>query len=237
MLILNKVHKIVIGIMVCMTITNITAQESGINFEVNLGTTPTSPLKLFHNSLKDQVDFENFKTTDNFYYNYGFSVGFSVENIKSSFFYANRVSGAKSSVADYSGHFRLTNELKGSTIGYRYYLNLVSNEKSHLYAQFKGLVTFSSFNITSDLTTSGTNQFDSLDFKSIDYGLGGGLLYEYPLGFLVLRAYIDLDLYYGGRIKLKEDNPDGGYLLNENGDKLTTGWSGLTVGMGFTIPM
>ena len=234
----NKVFHILVCIFVGgMSFTDVVAQESGINFEVNLGTTPTSPLKTFHNSLIDQVDFENFKTTDNFYINYGFSVGFTVEDIKSSFFYANRVSGAKTSVADYSGYLRLTNELKGHTIGYKYYLPLKANPKSNLFIQFKALMTFSSYNITSDTKTLGAIQLESIDFKSMDLGLGAGVIYEYPIGFLVLRTYIDLDIYYGGKIKLKEDNTEDGYLLDANGDKLTTGWGGLTFGLGVTLPL
>ncbi len=220
-----------------MTTTKAVAQESGLILEVNLGTTPTSPLKAFHKSLVEQVNFENFKTTDNFNINYGFSIGFAIDNLNSSLFYANKVSGAKTSVADFSGYLRLTNELKGHTIGYRYYLPIVSKPNGNLFLQFKTLVTFSSFNITSDTNIQGASQFDSLDFKSLDLGLGAGILYEYPIGFVVLRAYLDLDIYYGGKIKLKEDNPDGGFLLDENGNKLTTGWGGLTSGLGVTIPL
>jgi len=107
------------------------------------------------------------------------NLGFTIDEINSSFFYTNRVSGAKTSVADYSGYLRLTDELKGHTLGVKYYLPLRS------------------------------------------YAKGG----------------LDLDIYYGGKIKLKENNPDEGYLLNDNGEKVTTGWTGLTFGFGVTIPI
>jgi len=218
----NKLFKLIICLVVCCVGTEyIEAQQSGISVELNLGTSPGSPLRAFHNSLTEQVSFENFKTTDNFYINYGFSAGFTLEDMKSSFFYANRVSGAKTSVSDYSGYLRLTNELKGHTLGYKYYLPIGSNPNKNLFVQFKALVT--------------VTQFDNLDFKSIDYGAGAGIIYEYPLGFIVLRAYLDLDIYYGGKMKLKDRNVDDGFLLDDNGNKLTTGWGGLTSGMGITI--
>jgi len=235
----NKVFKNIINsiIISCFLLTiNVDAQESGFNLDINVGTSPTSPLKEFHTSLKEQVNFDNFKTTDNFYINYGFTVGFTDAKLHSTIFYTNKVSGAKSSVADFSGYIRLTNELKGHTFGYKYYLPIQSNPNGNLLAQFKALATFSSFNITSNTKVLGTTQSESLDFKSTDLGVGAGILYEYPIGFLVLRAYLDLDIYYGGKLKLKENNPDGGFLLDENGNKLTTGWTGLTFGLGITVP-
>lgn len=237
MLISNKVFKkIVSGVaVICLMITNnVDAQESGLNLDINLGTSPTSPLKAFHNSLTEQVNLENFKTTDNFYINYGFTIGFTVDEYNSSIFYTNKVSGAKTSVSDFSGYLRLTNELKGHTLGYKYYLPIGTGP--NLFAQFKALVTFSSFNITSDSRISSISDSETLDLKSTDLGVGAGIVYEYPIGFFVLRAYLDLDIYYGGKLKLKEDNPDGAFLLDANGNKLTTGWTGLTAGLGVIIP-
>ena len=213
------------------------AQESGINLDFNFGTSPTTPLRDFHKSLAEQVIVDNFKTTDNFYYNYGFSAGVTFGKSHSSIFYANRVSGAKSSVADFSGHIRLTNELKGHTFGYKYYLPIGAKPESNLYVQFKALATFSSFDISTDSSITGIPYADGLAFKSIDYGLGTGILYEYPLSFIVFRAYLDLDIYYGGKLKLKENNPDGGFLLDENNNQLRTGWSGISLGLGVTIPL
>lgn len=213
------------------------AQESGISLEFNLGANPDSPLRSFHKGLTEQVDLENFKTTDNFYYNYGFTVGWNFNDINSGIFYSNRVSGAKTSVSDYSGYLRLTNELNGHTIGYKYYLLLKSRPKGNLFAQFKGLATFSKFDVISDSQISGNAEFDSLNFKSTDFGVGAGVLYEYSVGFVVLRAYLDLDIYYGGKIRLKDNDSNDGFLLNANGKKLTTGWGGLTSGLGITIPI
>lgn len=213
------------------------AQQSGFDLALNLGTSPASPLRTFHKELAEQVSIDNFKTTDNYYINYGFSLGFTIDEINSSFFYANRVSGAKTSAADYSGHLRLTDELKGHTLGVKYYLPIRSYAKGRLYAEFKGLVTFSGLNITSDSNISGATQIESIDFKSTDFGVGGGILYEYPMGFVILKTHLDLDIYYGGRIKLRENNPDEGYLLNDQGEKVTTGWTGLTFGFGVTIPI
>lgn len=213
------------------------AQDSGLSIDFNLGTNPTSPLSSYHKSLRDQVNLQNFETTDNFSYNYGFSVGFSVKGINSNIFYANRVSGAKSSISDFSGFLRLTNELTGHTIGYKYFLPLKVNEKSSLFVQLKGMVTFSNLDIVSDSEISGSPMFESLGFKSTDFGLGAGILYEYPVSFIILRAYLDIDIYYGGKLSLKGTSADDGFLIDDSGNKLTTGWSGLTSGIGIAIPM
>lgn len=63
------------------------------------------------------------------------------------------------------------------------------------------------------------------------------ITYEYPLKFMVLRAYLDLDIYVGGKMKLEEDNSNDGYLMTNNGEKVTTGWSGFNTGIGIVIPL
>lgn len=215
--------------------TTIQAQKFEFFSDLNFGIPLNSSLKDFHNELADQVPFENFKTTDNFNYNYGFTTGVRF-NRKISAFFSNKVSGAKSSVADYSGYIRLTNELKGYTFGAKYEIIISQYTKGNLLLGFKGLVTSSSLSLKTESKILNTTESSGIDFKSLDFGAGVGITYEYPLKFMVLRAYIDLDIYVGGELKL-EDNSNDGYLLNNNGEKVTTGWSGFNTGIGIAIPI
>jgi len=216
--------------------TTIQAQKLEFFSDVNFGIPLNSSLKDFHNELADQVPYENFKTTDNFKYNYGFTTGMRF-NRKISVFFSNKVSGAKSSVADYSGYIRLTNELKGYTFGAKYEIIINQYTKGNLLLGFKGLVTSSKLSLKTESKIENTTENSGIDFKSLDFGTGVGITYEYPLNFMVLRAYLDLDIYVGGKIKLEEDTSNDGYLMTNNGGKVTTGWSGFNAGIGIAIPI
>jgi hypothetical protein len=216
--------------------TTIQAQKVEFFSDLNFGIPSNSSLKDFHNELANQVLYENFKTTDNFKYNYGFTSGMRF-NKKISVFFSNKVSGAKSSVADYSGYIRLTNELKGYTFGAKYEIILKQLTKGNLFLGFKGLVTSSRLSLKTESKVLNTTENSGIDFKSLDFGTGIGMAYEYPLKFMVLRAYLDLDIYLGGKLKLKENNPNDGYLMTKNGEKVTTGWTGFNTGIGIAIPI
>lgn len=216
--------------------STIQAQKLEFYTDFNFGIPFNSSLKDFHNDLASQVPYENFKTTDNFNYNYGFTTGMRINRNFSAFF-TNKVSGAKSSVADYSGYIRLTNELKGYTFGAKYEIIIKEYKKGDLLLGFKGLLTNSRLSLKTESKILNATQNDEIDFKSTDFGAGIGLTYEYPFKFMVLKVYCDLDVYLGGKIKFKDNNPNDGYLLNKNGDKVTTGWSGLNTGIGIAIPI
>jgi hypothetical protein len=216
--------------------SNIHAQKVEVFSDLNFGIPIMTSLKDFHNELSNQVPFENFKTTDNFNYYYGFTAGVRI-NRKISVFFSNKVTGAKSSVADYSGYVRLTNELKGYTFGGKYEIILKQFTKGNLLLGFKGLLTNSRLTTKSESEISNVTQNSEIDFKSLDFGAGVGVTYEYPLKFMILRANLDLDVSVGGDLKLEENNPKDGYLMTQNGKRVTTGWSGINAGLGVAIPI
>ena len=216
--------------------SNIHAQKVEVFSDLNFGIPIMSSLKDFHKELSNQIPFENVKTTDNFNYYYGFTAGVRI-NRKISVFFSNKVTGAKSSVADYSGYLRLTNELKGYTFGAKYEIILKQFAKGSVLLGFKGLVTNSRLNLKSESEISNVPQNSEIDFKSVDFGVGAGIAYEYPLKFMVLRANLDLDVSIGGDLKLEENNPKDGYLMTQDGDRVTTGWSGISAGLGVAIPI
>lgn len=223
--------------MFCFVLSsNIYAQKVEVFSDLNFGIPIMSSLKDFHEELSNQVPFENFKTTDNFNYYYGFTTGVRF-NRKISVFFSNKVTGAKSSVADYSGYMRLTNELKGYTFGAKYEIILKQFSKGNILLGFKGFVTNSRLNLKSESEIFYVPQNSEIDFKSLDFGAGVGVTYEYSLKFMVLRAYLDLDVCLGGDLKLEENNSKNGYLMTQNGSKVKTGWSGINTGLGVAIPI
>lgn len=208
--------KLIITLLIFVFNVTVHAQEFEFFSDLNFGVPTALTLRDFHDELKAQIEFENVKTTDNFYYNYGFTVGMRF-NGNASVFFSNRVSGAKSSIADYSGFVRISNELNGYTFGLRYEVVRKNFNKGNLFLGVKTLVTSSSLLLKTESNISNEIQEDTINFKSIDYGAGVGINYEYPLKFVTLRAYMDLDFYYGGKLKFKVDNLEDAYLLNNRG--------------------
>lgn len=221
--------------MVC-TYTGMQAQQIELFSDVNFGIPINPTLRSFHDELSQQVNYTNFKTTDNFRYNYGFTVGLKFEK-EFSIYFTNKVSGAKSSVADYSGYVRLTNELKGYTIGGKYDFYVYEFEKSALYLGAKLQFTKSILNLRTESKSSENSQADAKDLKSLDIGTGLSMTYEYDLKFMIIRAYLDLDIYKGGKLKFEEGDNKDLYLQDQSGVKVTTGWSGFNSGIGLSIPL
>lgn len=211
------------------------AQKAEVFTDFNIGFFSHQPLKSFHKGLADQIPFNNLKTSGNFNMNYGFSLGFKINSIKTSFFFQNKVSGSKTSVADYSGHIRLTDELKGYTFGGIYEFDIQKFSSSSLSVGVKGLITGSKLIVKTESKISNTIEASALNFKSTDFGTGAVLIYRYPVKTVTFRATLGVDFYLGGKLKF-EDIEDA-HLLDEKGNKVTTGWSGLNLGIGVSIPL
>lgn len=207
--------------------------EAFSNFKI--GFLSHQSLKEFHNELTSDIPFDNIKTTDNFNSNHSFNFGIKLNKLNTSIFYTHRVSGAKSSYSDFSGYIRLTNELKGSTIGVMYEKELKRIRKGKLLAGFKVLLTFSNLLINSENKIANTINNDKLNFNSTDFGGGLELSYNIPIAFFTLKTSIGFDVYING--KLESNEIPNVHLINKNGDKITTGWTGFNAGMGLIIPI
>ena len=214
---------------------NIFSQKVEVFTNLNFGLLTNIPLRNFHNELVEDITFDGIETTDNFNLNYGFSVGFKVNSINTSFFYSHKVSGGKTSLADFSGFIRLTNEIKGSTFGGFYEKPIKELGKGNLYLGLKGMVTFSKLSLQN--TNSIVNNFtDELyDFKSIDFGTGLMLTYKVLLGPVTIKPFIGVDFYFGGKLKFSEI-PDA-HLIFKNRVAVKTGWTGINGGLGFGVPI
>ena len=230
-----KLKRITLFFVFILTMSSsINAQGFEVFADFEGGLPISNSLKKFHQELADQISFNNVKTSDSFDYNYGFRVGIRI-NKNASIFYGRRVSGAKSSIADFSGFIRLTNELSGSTFGLEYEISLKEFEKANLNLGIKGLITPSTLILATESRILDENQSEKLEFNSLDFGGAIALNYEYSVGYIILRAHLDLNVYVGGKISLQSDD-SGAFLTNQSGDKVTTGWSGITGGIGLIVP-
>lgn len=214
--------------------TAIQAQNLEVFADFNLGLLGQQPLKEFHTELVDKIPFNNIETTDDFNYNYGFTVGVKVMSIHTSIFFRNAVSGAKSSTSDYSGSVSATNELKGYTFGGMYEKEIKKFTKGTLDLGLRGMVTLSDLQLNSETSVENVH-LDSFNFNSIDYGIGALITYKYPIGFMFLRVYLGADFFIGGKLKFEEI--DGAHLTFNDGGNVNTGWTGMISGIGVSIPL
>ncbi|WP_428742820.1 hypothetical protein [Tenacibaculum sp.] len=221
--------------MVFVNYSNTFSQKLEVFSDFKIGFLSHQSLKEFHNELTNDIPFDNIKTTDNFNSNYGFNFGIKFNKFNTSIFYSHRVSGAKSSYSDFSGYIRLTNELKGSTIGVMYEKELKRIGKGKLLTGFKALLTFSNLQINNENKIANTINNDKLNFNSTDFGGGVELSYNIPIAFFTLKTSIGFDVYINGKLNSKEI--PNAHLINKNGDKVTTDWTGFNVGMGIIIPI
>jgi hypothetical protein len=233
---MRQFYKSTIILILLFLIGNAQAQNLELYSDINLGIPISNSLKSFHAELTDDIPFNNVEISDNFNYNYGFTIGLRFKG-KASIFFANRISGAKSSIADYSGYVRLTNELNGYIFGLEYDFPLKEFSNGNLYLGVKGMTALSRVFLTSESKILNDIQEDNVNFNSTDYGGAVGLNYEYSFGFIIVRAHLDLDVYYGGKLKLDNTEFEGGFLTNDNGDKVTSSWTGISSGIGIIIPL
>lgn len=210
------------------------AQTGSVFAELNYNTFSHSSLKSFQEEFINDVPDIPVKVNDNFPANFGFTLGYTINTINTSFFFNYNTTGGKISYSDFSGRIRITQPLKGYTFGGSY-LFKIFKESEKLHLGLKAFATFSSLEINSYNELLDTVNEDSLKFSSTDLGIGVNLIYEYPVYFFKIRATIGYDLVLGGKLLFKE-NKDV-YLESNNGDSVKTGWSGLRTGIGISIPL
>jgi hypothetical protein len=212
---------------------NIFSQQGKIFIEINYNTFYHTSLSDFQNEFKNDLAPIPLKTTDDFPANIGFTVGYEIVDVHTAIFLSYNSTGGKLSYSDYSGAVRLEESLNAITFGGIYYLDL--SEKKGFRIGFKAFSMLSNLSIDSYSEIGGFIDEDTVDFQSFNFGAGVQLNYEYPLSFLILKANICFYLTFDGKLKFK-DNEEA-HLINNAGENVTTGWSGLRTGIGIVFPM
>jgi hypothetical protein len=209
------------------------SQKGKIFIETNYNTFSHSSLKEFQQEFKEDLIAVPLKTVDDFPANVGFTLGYEIIDSNTAIFLAYNSTGGKLSYSDYSGIVRLEEALNAITFGGIYYLNL--SRKKDFRIGFKGFGMYSNLNLNSYSEIGGNIQQENIDFSAIDFGVGAQLNYEHSLSFLILKANIGFDLVLGRKLKFKENSE--AHLINNSGQDVNTGWTGLRTGIGIAIPL
>lgn len=211
-------------------------QAGSIYVEVNYNTFAHSSLKSFQEEFINDISQVPLETNDNFPANVGFTIGYMLNSINTSFFFSYNTTGGKISYSDFSGKIRLTQPLNGYTIGGNYLIDILENgDEKNFKLGLKGFYTFSTLKIESYNQLLDAITEESIGLKSTDFGVGASLIYEYPVSFFKIRATIGVDVVLGGKL-LFDENKDF-HLEDNSGDAVNTGWTGLRTGLGISIPL
>ena len=218
-------------ILVLFVSSSLFSQQGKLFFETNYNTFSHSNLSKFQEEFKTDLNDIPLQTVDNFPANIGFTVGYEIIESSTALFLSYNATGGKLSYSDYSGVVRLEESLNAITFGGIYYLNLSENNNFRL--GLRGFSMVSSFSINSYSQLGDNIEEDNVDFNSFDFGVGAQLNYEYPISFLILKANIGFDLVLAGKLKFKDNNE--AHLINNAGEDVKTGWSGLRTGVGIAF--
>ena len=229
--------KLLISFNIICTSFCIQAQNSSIYAELNYNTFMHSSLKKFQKEFISDLPEIRLQENDKFPSNVGFTVGYKINKINTSFFFSYNYTGGKLSYSDYSGVIRIEEPLKGYTVGgnYQFYLEKLSNNNHEFYFGLKGFLTYSTLGINSYSQILDNINDDSISFNALDIGVGANLIYEYPISFFKIRAVIGIDAVIGDKLLFQENNK--AHLENDGGDPVKTGWSGVRTGVGISIPI
>ena len=224
---------IILMAFVCL---NIQAQNNiSAIVEVNYNTFSHNSLKDFQQQLRNDINEVNLEVNDDFGANIGYSFGIKVEDINAQFFASYNSTGGKISYSDFSGLIRVTQLLKAYTLGGEYQIKLSNdNSKKVFYFGARGFVNFTQLDLESYSKISDIVTNETIDFNSIDFGIGARLIYDIPISVVKLRLNLGYDLMLGGELKFKENSDF--YLEDNQGDAVKTGWSGFRSGIGIVVP-
>ena len=212
------------------------AQNDKFFLEFNYNTFSHKSLKNFQEEFVNDISEVDMQVNDNFPSNFGFTLGYKISSINTSIFGSYTNTGGKVSYSDYSGIIRLTQPLRGYTLGGIYEYELLGKQNSgQLSIGVKGFTTYSTLDITSFNEINGNGGTETISTSSIDYGAGVGLIYEYPISIIMVRASVGFDVVLGGKQFLKDD---GDFFIEDNsGSPVRTNWTGFRVGIGVSIPI
>ena len=226
----------VVIILMAFVCLNIQAQNNiSAIVEVNYNTFSHISLKDFQQQLRNDINEVNLEVNDDFGANIGYSFGIKIEDINTQFFASYNSTGGKISYSDFSGLIRVTQLLKAYTLGGEYQIKLSKdNSKEVFYFGARGFVNFTQLDLEGYSKISDIVTNESIDFNSIDFGLGARFIYDIPISVVKLRLNLGYDLMLGGELKFKENSDFS--LEDDQGNRVKTGWSGFRSGIGIVVP-
>lgn len=211
--------------------------QSGVSAvaEVHYNTYSHNSLSDLQQQLSREIDGVYLRVNDDFGANMAYSIGVKVEDINTQYFFSYNSTGGKVSYSDYTGVIRVTQLLQAYTFGgeYQFKLSKDTDNKS-FYLGARAFGNYTTLGVESYSQVADYLSTETIDFDSMDFGLGVRFIYDIPVYVVKLRLNAGYDFMLGGELILSEDRD---YALEDNtGDRVKTGWSGLRSGIGIVVP-
>ena len=203
--------------------------------ETNFNSFSHNDLRGLQQELIEDIEGVTLRVNDDFGANVGYTVGVKVEDLGVQYFMSYNSTGGKISYSDYSGVVRVTQLLRGFTLGAEYQKRLTNvDSKTALHVGGRGFASHTSLGLKSYSEIYDYAESESIDMNSYDFGVGIRFNYDIPVWMVKLRLNAGYDLVFGGELKLSEDKDYA--LENSKGDRVKTGWSGFRSGIGVVVP-
>jgi len=213
-----------------------TQNNVSIILETSYNTFAHNSLSEFQEDFIRDIDLVTLKVNDDYPANFGYALGVKVENINTQFFVNYNATGGKISYSDFSGTLRVTELLKGYSLGGEYQVELSNNnDQGSFLIGFRGFVTFSKLELNSYSKIQGSTSEETIYFAGRDFGLGLRGIYDIPISIIKLRLHAGYDFSIGGKLIFSDDRDY--HLQNNNEKAVKTGWSGLRAGLGIVVPL
>lgn len=204
--------------------------------ELNYNTFSHASLNEFQQQFIRNISEVNLRVNDDFGANIGYSIGIKAKEINTQFFVSYNSTGGKISYSDFSGVIRITQLLEAYTLGGEYQFNLSKKSRKEMfYFGARGFVNYSKLDLENYSKIYDAQSSESIDFHSIDLGLGIRFIYDIPISIVKFRLNIGYDLVLPGDFKFNDNNEST--LVDDNGDNVKTGWSGFRSGIGIVFPL
>ncbi|MFS4454518.1 hypothetical protein [Maribacter sp. 2304DJ31-5] len=226
--------RILISILLLVSSFGVFSQSGKLVFETNYNTFSQASLSDFQEEFKADLPEIPIQTTDDFPGNIGFTLGYEIVNANVLVFGSYNTTGGKLSYSDFSGVVRITESLKGYTLGAEYLVPFNKTD-SNFTLGLRGFGMYSTMSLENFTEILDDVTEENIDFQSINLGVGARVIYEYPLSFLIIKASVGFDLTFGGTLMFQENSDF--HLENNAGEKVKTNWTGLRTALGIAIPL
>jgi hypothetical protein len=214
----------------------VSAQQVHFGFNTGLGTYQMEELKRFNNNYINQLPFEAVNVDDYppwIYYKQ--SLEFAWDRIMTGITLGFYSTGARFSMADYTGKYQFDSKIKSAGPGF--WFGAIANPLNKFQVIFTGEIGFLRTKLVIDESFELFEESevdDNYVFKSWDTIIEPGVKFQFPVALFLFEYYLAYAMQIDGK-GLVKNGQSAQYELYIQGESVNPGWNGLRTGLGVLI--